>query len=108
MAIRLLNQLVSVRSISLAVRALGPRKVERQIITLDEKDLKEEFIHSSGHGGQSVNKTCSSVRLLHVPSGIVVKVVSVRATCIHSVVPTNTTFAAKSSNCTEYFNQQIR
>lgn len=38
-----------------------------------EEDLKENFIRSSGPGGQKVNKTSSCVFLRHIPTGITVK-----------------------------------
>jgi len=38
-----------------------------------EKDLEEQFIRSSGSGGQKVNKTSSCVWLKHPPSGLEVK-----------------------------------
>jgi protein subunit release factor B len=38
-----------------------------------EEDLKENFVHSRGPGGQNVNKTSTCVYLKHVPSGIEVK-----------------------------------
>lgn len=40
---------------------------------LREQDLQEKFIHSSGPGGQRVNKTASCVYLKHVPTGLEVK-----------------------------------
>lgn len=40
---------------------------------LREADLEEKFIHSSGPGGQRVNKTASCVYLRHVPTGLEVK-----------------------------------
>ncbi len=43
-----------------------------------EKDLDESFIHSSGPGGQNVNKVATCVLLVHVPSGIRVKCQSAR------------------------------
>ena len=40
---------------------------------LREQDLLEKFIHSSGPGGQRVNKTASCVYLKHLPTGLEVK-----------------------------------
>ena len=45
------------------MRALGVR----------EEDLEEQFVRSSGAGGQKVNKTSSCVVLHHRPTGIRVK-----------------------------------
>lgn len=39
-----------------------------------EADLEERFILGSGSGGQKVNRTASTVQLLHRPSGVEVKV----------------------------------
>ena len=38
-----------------------------------EKDIEEQFVRSSGAGGQKVNKTSSCVMLHHRPTGIRVK-----------------------------------
>lgn len=40
---------------------------------LRELDLQEKFLHSSGPGGQNVNKTASCVYLKHIPTGLEVK-----------------------------------
>ena len=40
---------------------------------LREQDLQEKFIHSSGPGGQRVNKTASCVYLKHLTTGLEVK-----------------------------------
>jgi len=40
---------------------------------INESDLEETFIRSSGAGGQKVNKTSTCVHLKHLPSGITVK-----------------------------------
>ena len=52
-------------------RALEERLRALQI---NEEDLEETFIRSSGPGGQHVNKTSTCVRLLHRPTGFSVKV----------------------------------
>ncbi len=38
-----------------------------------EKDLEEQFVRSSGPGGQNVNKLATCVTLVHRPSGLKVK-----------------------------------
>lgn len=42
-------------------------------LNIQEKDLLEKFVRSSGRGGQKVNKTSSCVYLKHLPTGIEVK-----------------------------------
>jgi protein subunit release factor B len=38
-----------------------------------EEDLEESFIRGTGAGGQKINKTSSTVVLVHVPTGIEVR-----------------------------------
>ncbi len=38
-----------------------------------EEDLVEKFIRGTGHGGQKINKTSSTVYLKHIPTGIEIK-----------------------------------
>ena len=40
---------------------------------LHEYDIEEQFVRSSGAGGQHVNKTSTCVQLLHRPTGLSVK-----------------------------------
>ncbi|MBX7137591.1 MAG: peptide chain release factor-like protein [Oligoflexia bacterium] len=40
---------------------------------INESDLTEKFIRGSGHGGQKINKTSSTVYLMHLPTGIEIK-----------------------------------
>jgi protein subunit release factor B len=40
---------------------------------IERDDLEESFIRGSGAGGQKINKTSSTVRLRHLPSGIEVR-----------------------------------
>jgi len=46
-------------------------KMER--LGINESDIIERFVRSSGAGGQKVNKTSTCVYLKHLPSGIEVK-----------------------------------
>ncbi|MCI4626002.1 MAG: peptide chain release factor-like protein [Candidatus Magnetoovum sp. WYHC-5] len=58
--------------------AVTPEK-NRQLIqrfeelNIKEEDIEEKFIRGSGHGGQKINKTSSTVYLKHIPTGIEVK-----------------------------------
>ena len=51
------------------------RQLVERMATLDvrEEDIEEQFVRSSGAGGQNVNKVSSCVLLHHRPSGIRVR-----------------------------------
>jgi peptide chain release factor len=48
-------------------------QLRMQNLGIREQDLEEQFVRSSGAGGQNVNKVSSCVVLHHRPSGIRVK-----------------------------------
>lgn len=45
---------------------------EDRTVTMEEKDLRIDLFHSSGAGGQNVNKVETAVRVTHLPTGLVV------------------------------------
>jgi peptide chain release factor 1 len=47
-------------------------EAEEVDVAIEEKDLRVDIFHSSGAGGQNVNKVATAVRLTHLPTGIVV------------------------------------
>jgi len=44
-----------------------------EALGIHEDELHEQFILGSGHGGQKIQKTSSTVQLKHIPTGIGIK-----------------------------------
>jgi peptide chain release factor len=48
-------------------------EVRMRLLGIRQSDINQNFIRSSGHGGQHLNKTSTCVYLKHLPTGIEVK-----------------------------------
>ncbi len=60
------------RQTSFASLEVMPEITADMSVEIREEDIKMDVYRSSGAGGQKVNKTSSAVRLIHIPTGIVV------------------------------------
>jgi peptide chain release factor 2 len=58
------------RHTSFALLEALPEAEEGVDVTIDPDDLKIDVFRAGGHGGQSVQKNSTAVRLTHLPSGI--------------------------------------
>lgn len=61
-----------VQTSTVTVAVLNDPNIKQQTFVLDHSDIVETTYRGSGPGGQHKNKKDTAVRLLHVPSGIIV------------------------------------
>jgi peptide chain release factor 2 len=60
------------RHTSFALVEVLPESEGAVDLDVKEEDLRIDIYHSSGHGGQNVQKVATAVRITHIPSGLVV------------------------------------
>jgi protein subunit release factor B len=53
---------------------------------LHENDLEESFVRGTGAGGQKINKTSSTVVLVHVPTGLEVRCQRERSQSLNRII----------------------
>jgi peptide chain release factor 2 len=60
------------RHTSFALVEVMPEVEGESEITIDPNEIRVDIFHSSGHGGQNVQKVATAIRITHIPTGIVV------------------------------------
>lgn len=59
------------RHTSFVLVEVMPETEQNSDIVINPEDLRIDVFRAGGHGGQSVNKSATAVRIIHLPSGIV-------------------------------------
>lgn len=61
--------------INFGISSSKQQQLQKQFdeFNIKESDIVEKFIHSSGHGGQNLNKVATCVYIKHIPTSIEVK-----------------------------------
>lgn len=60
------------RHTSFALVEVMPETEGAQEININPEEIRIDIYHSSGHGGQNVQKVATAIRITHIPTGIVV------------------------------------
>ncbi len=61
--------------INFGISSSKQQQLQKQFdeFNIKESDIVEKFIHSSGHGGQNLNKVATCVYIKHIPTSIEIK-----------------------------------